>query len=198
MAPGKVSLILFVPKKQLLAKVWNVHTSGVGHMCYHPHLMAETQAQKPKQYIPRPARKVQSMALILPNLLRSPAKRRGFMEAQLVSQWHQICAEYRAYSIPQRLTRNGVLHVGVNSSSALANMQLWLPTLKARVNSFCGYELVQGIRLHVVAFKSKPPSTVVEASVSEQSQQKALRVCEKVANADLKKALVGLGSRIYK
>ncbi len=88
--------------------------------------------------------RVQSIAARLPTVLLPAAKRFGFAEGDLVSQWHTLCPAFAQHCQPLSL-RRGTLYLGVASASAQANLTYWLPTLTERINMYYGYAAVTRI-----------------------------------------------------
>ncbi|MFZ2620499.1 MAG: DUF721 domain-containing protein [Alphaproteobacteria bacterium] len=139
--------------------------------------------------------KLQPVAARLPALLRSSGRRRGFTEAHVLTAWHQICPEYHAYSRPTKLWET-TLTVAVNSGSARANMQLWLPTLIERINTFYGYEAVTSIKCVTQAFAPKQAAPEAAKPLSQNALAKAAKLCESVQHEGLRESLITLGARL--
>lgn len=87
---------------------------------------------------------MQSVAARLPTVLQPAAKRFGFAEGDLISQWHELCPAFAHHCRPLSL-RRGTLYLAVGSASAQANLTYWLPTLTERINLYYGYEAVTRI-----------------------------------------------------
>ncbi len=137
-----------------------------------------------------------SVSAIVPDILSVSARRRGFVEANILTNWKKVCPEYYKHSRPRHL-RRGLLTIAVNSSSAMANMQMWIPTLKDRINTFYGYEIVENIRFQVEAFKKEEETLTTIIKPTEQAVSRAENMCDMVSCVDLKQALVKLGARVF-
>lgn len=145
---------------------------------------------------------LRAIAAEIPRIAGAALGKRGFGEAQLVTQWEAVIgAELAEKLSPERLTfprgerRNGTLRLRVASAFATEAQHLE-PVLIERINAFFGYgavarlALVQGPSLTA----APPPPRLRPLSAEEQSAIEA-RVAG-VADPELRAALVRLGSAV--
>jgi hypothetical protein len=105
---------------------------------------------------PRRARGFQAAARIVAPSLASAARRRGFLEARLVTDWAEIAGpDIAAATRPVKMTRPRLAggSTGGGTLTVLADrargpeVQMMLPTLKARVNAALGWPAIAHIRV---------------------------------------------------
>lgn len=103
----------------------------------------------------RPSRGPTRLATLVPKVARSAFKRHGFAEADILTRWPAIVGEHlAAHSLPERLrfTRGktadagGVLTVRVEGGMGV-ELQHLEPLVVDRINTYCGYRAVQGLRI---------------------------------------------------
>jgi hypothetical protein len=145
---------------------------------------------------------LRAIAAEIPRIAGAALGKRGFGEAQLVTQWEAVIgAELAEKLSPERLTfsrgerRNGTLRLRVASAFA-TDAQHLEPLLIERINAFFGYGAVARL-----AFVQGPPLTAAPPpprlrplSAEEQSAIEA-RVAG-VADPELRTALARLGSAV--
>ena len=96
---------------------------------------------------PRPA------AALLPKVTRTALRRRGFVEAEVITRWQSIVgATLAAHCLPEKLVfprsdGGGVLHLRV-ASAAAPEIQHLTPLILDRINTFYGYLAVERLRLN--------------------------------------------------
>ncbi|HWE74771.1 MAG TPA: DciA family protein [Stellaceae bacterium] len=138
----------------------------------------------------------------IPRIAGAALGKRGFGEAQLVTQWEAVIGEELATKIsPERITfprgerRNGTLRLRVASAFATEAQHLE-PVLIERINAFFGYgavarlAFVQGPPLNAAP---KPPA--LRKLSAEEVREIESRVAG-VADPDLREALRRLGSAV--
>jgi hypothetical protein len=105
-------------------------------------------------------------------------RKRGFFEASVFSDWHDIVGDDLAdQCVPMRLVRGpegegGTLHVKVTGPLAL-ELQHLEPQVIERINSFYGFRAVAGLRLHqgpISAPERRQPSETPQAEASDMAQ----------------------------
>lgn len=145
---------------------------------------------------------LRAIAAEIPRIAGAALGKRGFGEAQLVTQWEAVIGPELAEKLsPERLAfprgerRNGTLRLRVASAFATKAQHLE-PVLIERINAFFGYGAVARL-----AFIQGPPLTAPPApprlrklSAEEQSAIDA-RVAG-VADPELRAALARLGSAV--
>lgn len=144
-------------------------------------------------------RKHKEMALggVMPDLLKRQARRYGFYELQLITNWRHLAPEFAHNTQPIKL-RKGVLTIGVTSASLGQRLQYWVPSLKSNINTFCGYDVVESVRIqNVQAFPREEHTVSTMHEPSAKAQDKAKKRCAQVNQKELREALAKLGSLIY-
>ncbi|MBT5945406.1 MAG: DUF721 domain-containing protein [Rhodospirillaceae bacterium] len=105
-------------------------------------------------------------------------RKRGFFEASVFSDWHDIVGDDLASQcVPMRLVRGpegegGTLHVKVTGPLAL-ELQHLEPQVIERINSYYGYRAVAGLRLHQgpISVPERPkPAETVHADAADMAQ----------------------------
>ena len=138
----------------------------------------------------------------IPRIAGAALGKRGFGEAQLVTQWEAVIgAELAEKLSPERLTfprgerRNGTLRLRVVSAFATEAQHLE-PVLIERINAFFGYGAVARL-----VFIQGPPLNAAPApprlrKLSAEEQRALDARVAGVADPELRTALVRLGSAI--
>lgn len=145
---------------------------------------------------------LRAIAAEVPRIAGAALGKRGFGEAQLVTQWDAVIGpELAAKLSPERIAfprgerRNGTLRLRVASAFAVEAQHLE-PVLIERINAFFGYgavarlAFVQGPPVNAVP----PPPTLRKLSAEEQRAIDS-RVA-RVADPELRAALARLGTAI--
>lgn len=105
-------------------------------------------------------------------------RKRGFFEASVFSDWHDIVGgDLASQCVPMRLVRGpegegGTLHVKVTGPLAL-ELQHLEPQVIERINAFYGYRAVAGLRLHQgpITVPDRPkPAEPVRADAADMAQ----------------------------
>jgi hypothetical protein len=138
----------------------------------------------------------------IPRIAGAALGKRGFGEAQLVTQWEAVIGDELAKKLsPERISfprgerRNGTLRLRVASAFATEAQHLE-PVLIERINAFFGYgavarlAFVQGPPLNA----PPPPPRLRKLSAAEQREIES-RVAG-VADPDLREALKRLGNAV--
>jgi hypothetical protein len=145
---------------------------------------------------------LRAIAAEIPRIAGAALGKRGFGEAQLVTQWDAVIgAELAAKLAPERLSfprgerKNGTLRLRVASAFATEAQHLE-PVLIERINAFFGYGavarlvLVQGPALHA------PPATPPPRPLSA-AEQRAIDVgVAGIRDPELRGALARLGTAV--
>jgi len=143
------------------------------------------------------ARGPRALAASLAKVTAPLVRRRGFREVRVVSDWPELVGPaLAAHSVPERLSRDGVLKVRVASGWALDLAHLE-PLLIERIATFYGYRavtrlaLVQGPvpRPEAPAKPAPRPLTAAEEAALEGS-------LAAVEDGGLKAALAALGRAV--
>lgn len=142
-------------------------------------------------------RKELALGAIMPDLLKGQARRYGFYELQLITNWRHLAPEFAQNTQPIKL-RKGVLTIGVTSASLGQRLQYWVPSLKSNINTFCGYDVVARVRIkNVQAFPREDVALAAVVAPSTRAVGKAEKRCAQVKHKELREALAKLGSLIY-
>ena len=129
-------------------------------------------------------------------------RKRGFFEASVFSDWHDIVGDDLARQcVPMRLVRGpegegGTLHVRVTGPLAL-ELQHLEPQVIERINSFYGFRAVAGLRLHqgpIAAPERVKPAAAAQAAPSDLAQLDAN--LETVEDPELRRALRDFGESV--
>ncbi len=145
---------------------------------------------------------LRAIAAEIPRVAGVALGKRGFGEAQLVTQWEAVIgAELAAKLAPERLTfargerRNGTLRLRVASAFATEAQHLE-PVLIERINAFFGYGavarlvLVQGPPLNAL------PARPVLRTLTPREQQAVENRVAGIADPELRAALARLGTAV--
>ena len=145
---------------------------------------------------------LRAIAAEIPRIAGAALGKRGFGEAQLVTQWEAVIGEELAAKLsPERLVfprgerRGGTLRLRVASAFAVEAQHLE-PVLIERINAFFGYGAVARL-----AFIQGPPLTAAPApprlrKLSAEEQRDIESRVAGVADPELRDALVRLGSAV--
>ncbi|MDA0787209.1 MAG: DciA family protein [Proteobacteria bacterium] len=129
-------------------------------------------------------------------------RKRGFFEASVFSDWHDIVGEDLARQcVPMRLVRGpegegGTLHVRVTGPLAL-ELQHLEPQVIERINSYYGYRAVAGLRLHqgpIIVPERRQAAETVRADPSDMAQLDANLAT--VDDPELRRALRAFGESV--
>ena len=145
---------------------------------------------------------LRAIAAEVPKIAGAALGKRGFGEAQMVTQWETVVgAELAAEISPERLVfsrgerRQGTLRLRVSSAFAIEAQHLE-PVIIERINGFFGYQavariaLVQGPPLTSAQKVSKPrPLTPAESQTLDQK-------LSTIADPALREALQRLGAAV--
>jgi hypothetical protein len=145
---------------------------------------------------------LRAIAAEIPRVAGAALGKRGFGEAQLVTQWEAVIGPELAGKLsPERLSfargerRDGTLRLRVASAFALEAQHLE-PVLIERINSFFGY----GAIARIVLVQGPPPHATPRpapprALAPEEQRALAARVAD-VPDESLRQALARLGAAI--
>jgi hypothetical protein len=167
-----------------------------------PETLASLQSLKEGVSVEKRRGGLRAIAAEIPRIAGAALGKRGFGEAQLVTQWEAVIgAELAEKLSPERLTfprgerRNGTLRLRVASAFATEAQHLE-PVLIERINAFFGYgaiarlALIQGPPLTA----TPTPPRLRQLGADEQRAIDA-RVAG-VADPELRAALARLGSAV--
>jgi hypothetical protein len=138
----------------------------------------------------------------IPRIAGTALGKRGFGEAQLVTQWEAVIGpELAAKLSPERLTfprgerRNGTLRLRVASAFATEAQHLE-PVLIERINAFFGYGAVARLVLIQGPSLNAPPTPPRLRNLSADEQRAIDARVAGVADPELRAALARLGSAV--
>ena len=145
---------------------------------------------------------LRALAAEVPGVAALALGKRGFGEAQLVTQWNAVMgAELAAKLVPDRLSfprgerSLGTLRVRVASAFAIEAQHLE-PVIIERINGFFGYAAVA----RVVLVQGLPPPAAARAPqprpLSAAEQGSLDRRVAAVPEGELREALRGLGAAV--
>ena len=129
-------------------------------------------------------------------------RKRGFFEASVFSDWHDIVGDDLASQcVPMRLVRGpegegGTLHVRVTGPLAL-ELQHLEPQVIERINSFYGYRAVAGLRLHqgpISVPERREAAEIIQANASDMAQLDENLTA--VGDPELRRALRAFGESV--
>jgi len=136
---------------------------------------------------------------MLARLLDPAARRRGLVDAKLLTDWPAIVGpQLAARCQPLKLGRDrggagGVLHLGV-SGAAAPELQHSEPQVIERINSHFGYPAVARLRLvHAPIPRAAGPSRPSPRALATAELEELEDAAQAVADPGLRAALVGLG-----
>ena len=164
-------------------------------------------AAKPKSATGKDQRRpgLRAVAAAMPAVTRRLFKRRGFAQADILTQWPAIVGDLLAgYCVPERLnwprdpdrSDGATLRIRVASSWApqLAHLQ---PIVLDRVNAYFGYKAVT--RLAIVHGRVRPPVAAKQTRrrpLTPAEEGKLNDLLADIDDPDLRQALKRLGSTI--
>ncbi len=145
---------------------------------------------------------LRAIAAEIPHIAGVALGKRGFGEAQLVTQWDAVIgSELAAKLSPERITfprgerRNGTLRLRVASAFATEAQHLE-PVLIERINAFFGYGAVARLAfIQGPPLAAAPPPPVLRKLSAEEQGAIDTRVA-RVADPELRAALARLGTAI--
>ncbi|MEK0082180.1 DUF721 domain-containing protein [Benzoatithermus flavus] len=141
------------------------------------------------------------VARLLGSVLDPAARRRGFAEASLLTDWATIvgpglarrCQPVRVDYAPGRRTGGTLLvHAG---SAAAVELQHATPQIVERINNYFGFNAIRQLRLLQVPLKPAPPPRMAPPLRPLQPEEEAaLRTAlDGIGDEDLREALLMLG-----
>ena len=161
--------------------------------------------KSPHRNASRPTRRgLFAVGANLPKIAGPALRRRGFVQARLITEWPAIVGDMLAReTVPQKLLfprdnrGNGVLHLRVNSGFA-TELQHIAPQLIERINGFFGYRAVAEVRLQQgPVLAPRKPRRIGPKRLAETDEAQ-LQLKLKCINDDgLRNALAGLGRAVF-
>jgi hypothetical protein len=138
----------------------------------------------------------------IPRIAGAALGKRGFGEAQLVTQWEAVIGEELAHKLsPERISfprgerRNGTLRLRVASAFATEAQHLE-PVLIERINAFFGYGAVARLAFVQGPSLNAPPAPPRLRKLSAAEQNEIESRVAGVADPELRDALKRLGSAV--
>lgn len=136
---------------------------------------------------------------LLPRLLEPAARRRGLVDARLLTDWPAIVGpELAGRCQPIKLGRDrggagGVLHLRVSGGGAL-ELQHSAPQVIERINTHFGYPAVARLRfVQAPLARAAPPAAATRRAPTADELAAIDRAVANVADPALRTALAGLG-----
>lgn len=140
---------------------------------------------------------------LLPRLLEPAARRRGLVDARLLTDWAAIVGpDLAARCQPIKLGRDrdgagGVLHLRVSGGAAL-ELQHSAPQVIERINTHFGYPAVAQLRLVQAPLAHTAPRSPHARRTPTADELAAIeRAVADVADPALREALAGLGRAMH-
>ena len=138
----------------------------------------------------------------IPRVAGTALGKRGFGEAQLVTQWEAVIgAEFAMKLSPERIVfsrgerRNGTLRLRTSSAFAVEAQHLE-PVLIERINAFFGYgAIARLVFVQGPPLDAPPPAPVLRKLSAEETHAIEVRVAG-VADPELRAALQRLGTAV--
>ena len=167
-----------------------------------PETLASPQSLNKGETVEKRRGGLRAIAAEIPRIAGAALGKRGFGEAQLVTQWDAVIgSELAAKLSPERIRfprgerRNGTLRLRVASAFATEAQHLE-PVLIERINAFFGYGAVARL-----VFVQGPPLTAAPAppvlrKLSADEQRAIESRVARVADPELRAALARLGTAI--
>jgi hypothetical protein len=145
---------------------------------------------------------LRAIAAEVPRIAGAALGKRGFGEAQLVTQWETVVGPELAAEIsPERLTfsrgerKQGNLRLRVSSAFAVEAQHLE-PVIIERINGFFGYQAVARITLVQGPPLSSPPVVAKPRPLSAEETKTLDRRLADVGDPTLRDALQRLGAAV--
>jgi hypothetical protein len=145
---------------------------------------------------------LRAIAVEIPRIAGAALGKRGFGEAQLVTQWEAVIgAELADKLSPERLSfprgerRNGTLRLRVASAFATEAQHLE-PVLIERINAFFGYGAVARLTLVQGPALNAPPAAPKQRPLTPAEQREIEARVAGVADPELRAALQRLGTAV--
>lgn len=130
------------------------------------------------------------------NLLRKPARKRGFVEVSVLEKWPEIFPSYSSFMRPIAMNK-GVLKIATNSGSAANNLRMQGPYLIARINQYFGYGAVKDIKFDIRHFDVDEKVLFKPLQASEKAFEYAHKTCENIQSDTLKQSFENLAMMVY-
>lgn len=139
-------------------------------------------------------------------LTRPVFGRRGFGEAAIVNDWPSVIGSELArvtrperIAFPNRGRTDGILHLRLSSSALGPELQHLERQIVERINTYFGYRAVAGIRIrHGPVADTEGPEAPERPALDPGQERDLAERLARVADAELKSALRGLGSEILR
>lgn len=145
---------------------------------------------------------LRAIAAEIPRVAGAALGKRGFGEAQLVTQWEAVIGPELAQKLsPERLAfprgerRNGTLRLRVPSAFATEAQHLE-PVLIERINAFFGYGAVARLTFVQGPPLDAPPSAPRSRPLTQAEQREIEARVAGVADPELRAALQRLGAAV--
>ena len=145
---------------------------------------------------------LRAIAAEVPKIAGAALGKRGFGEAQMVTQWETVVgAELAAEISPERLVfsrgerRQGTLRLRVSSAFAIEAQHLE-PVIIERINGFFGYQAIARIVLVQGPPLASPPKTVKPRPLTPEENRTLDQKRASIADPVLRDALQRLGAAV--
>ena len=132
--------------------------------------------------------------------------KRGFLNSNVVSNWHSIVGTVIAkVSLPERITfpkginNDGVIHLRVTTSAFATEIQHLQPLILERINTYFGYNAVSGLRIghgHIVTNSNLQMTT--DLPLDTHSKEFLKIKLREISDPELRAAIKRLGQAVLK
>ncbi len=152
----------------------------------------------------RKARGLLHIGTALPDAAGGVFRRRGFLQARLVTDWRDIVGESIASgTLPERVTfprgakRDGVLRIRVGSGALALELQHLAPQILERVNTHLGERTVARLSFRQGRVPPRPEPSVAPRPELSPGQERALETgLGGIGSETLRRALRRLGRSV--
>jgi hypothetical protein len=167
-----------------------------------PETLASPQSLNKGASVEKRRGGLRALGAEIPRIAGAALGKRGFGEAQLVTQWEAVIGEELALKIsPERISfprgerRNGTLRLRVASAFATEAQHLE-PVLIERINAFFGYGAVARLAFVQGPPLNAAPKPVPLRTLSAEEQREIESRVAGVADPELRAALLRLGRAV--
>lgn len=170
--------------------------------------MAKTRDHIPPQEASRRNRGFEPAASLVMAQIKSPAERRGFAEARLITHWRVIMgSEIAELARPVKLSHGregfGATLILLTTGAMAPILEMRKEEIRAKVNAAYGYNAVSKISLTQTAAHALAPAFLSEKPAPERSatemaslRAKAEQAAQNFEDAGLRDALARLAERV--
>jgi len=160
-----------------------------------------SQGQTPSRQSGRRGYGISRLGELVPRLVKPVLRARGFHQAAVLSDWPAIVgAELAACCSPEKLSREGVLHLRVVPGAA-TRLQHIEPQLLERIASYFGFRAVKRLALRQGPLPRSAAKPAVQLAGDAPADplappDMAAPFLDRIEDESLRRALAALGGRI--